>query len=216
MEYRYKMIAKNEESPVERPLTDLATEAAGILLQLGDVPQIFFIKEDPNGYIKYPSRINGYCSSDGKYICIRHGLAPKSLVETTVHEARHSFQAHNPKLRMCDDKARERDPELFVQEFFGSHSNSGDAETLTRTLNQILQEESEKVWKKACASGRARLSRPAETESSDDLRRRFAPIIKARSLAVQQFVDPNSSRRLFPDNIEFSYPGAALKLSYQK
>jgi hypothetical protein len=71
------------------------------------------------------------------------------------------------------------------------------------------------LWKKALASARARLSRkPAETESSDDLQQRFAPVLKARSLAVQQFVDP--SRRLFPAGIEFSSPCATLKLSYQK
>ena len=110
---------------------------------------------------------------------------------------------------------RERDAELFVYEFFGNHSHSGDAPTLTRTLNQILNKESEKLWKKACASARARLSRPAKTESSDDLRRQFAPIIKARSLAVQRFRDP-SGRGLFQSNIEFSSPCATLKLNCQK
>ena len=43
-------------------------------------------------------------------------------------------------------------------------------------------------------SARERLSRPAESESSDDLRRRFAPVLKARSLEVQRFIDPSSRR----------------------
>ena len=149
--YRYSIIAKSEESPTERQLTDLAGEAAAIRLQTDDVLQIFFIKEDPNGYIEYPFRINGYCSHDGKYICIRRGLAPKDIVSTTIHEIRHAlFQAPDPKWRMRTVEMRERDAELFVHEFFGNHDKSGDAATLTRTLNAILQEDLDRVWKQAC------------------------------------------------------------------
>jgi hypothetical protein len=128
---------------------------------------------------------------------------------------RHVYQCHDPKRHKLSVEMRERDARLFeTAEFWGSHSNSGDAATLTQTLNQILEEDLDRLWKKALASARARLSRPAETESSDDLQQRFAPALKARSLAVQQFVDP--SRRLFPAGIEFSSPCATLKLSYQK
>ena len=95
----------------------------------------------------------------------------------------------------------ERDAELFFYEFLGNNDRSGDAPTLTHTLNQILQDDLDRLWKKALASERATLLKPVDIEQSDDLRRRFAPIIKARSLAVQQSADPNR-QRLFPDNIE--------------
>jgi predicted YcjX-like family ATPase len=127
---------------------------------------------------------------------------------------RHAYQCQDAKRHKQSVELRERDARLFEIEFWGSHSNSGDAATLTQTLNQILEEDLDRLWKKALASARARLSRPAETESSDDLQQRFAPALKARSLAVQQFVDP--SRRLFPADIEFSSPCATVKLSYQK
>ena len=225
--YRYQMISKKDENPTERQLAELTVEAVAIKLQIDDLPQIHFIEESSAGYIEYPFRINGYCSSDGKYICICHGLERKQIVATTIHEMRHAFQAHDPKWRMRTVEMRERDAELFVHEFFGNHDKSGDAATLTRTLNEILQEDLDRVWKQACASAHARLStkctsnvhspaRPAETESSDDLRRRFAPIIKARSRAIQESIDP-SGRGLFPSGIEFGAPcDANLKLNYQK
>jgi hypothetical protein len=180
--YFYQLISKKDENPIERQLVERTIEGVAIKLQVDDVPELHFIEENSTGYIKYPSRINGYCSHDGKYICIRRGLTPKSLVETAIHETRHAYQVHNPKLRMCSDKIRERDAEVFVHEFFGSHSNSGDASTLTRTLNQILNEESEKLWKRALASARAQLSKPTNTQESDRLRAQFAPVIKARCL----------------------------------
>ena len=109
----------------------------------------------------------------------------------------------------------ERDAELFVYEFHGNNDRSGDAPTLTHTLNQILQDDLDRLWKKALASERATLLKPVDIEQSDDLRRRFAPIIKARSLAVQQSADPNR-QRFFPDNIEFNCPRPTLAVSYQK
>ena len=125
------------------------------------------------------------------------------------------ISARDPKRHSLSVAMRERDAELFVREFFGTHSDSGDATTLTRTLNEILKDDLDRLWKQACASvrARARLSKPAEIESSADLQRRFAPVLKARSIAVQQFVDP-AGRGLFPSNIEFSAPCAGLKLSY--
>ena len=212
--YRYQMISKKDENPTERQLAELTVETVAIKLQIDDLPQIHFIEESSAGYIEYPSRIAGYCSHDGKYICICRGRAPKDIVSTAVHEARHAlFQARDPKWRMRTVEMRERDAELFVHEFFGNHDKSGDAVMLTHTLNTILNDDLDRIWKQACATARAKLSRPAETESSDDLRRRFAPVLKARSLAVQQFVDPNR-QRLFSPGIEFSAPCAGLKVSY--
>ena len=227
--YRYEMIAKSDENPTERQLAELAVEGVAIRLQTDDVPEVHFIEESPNGYITYPFQIRGYCSHDGKYICICRGLAPKDIVSTEVHEARHAYQCQDANRHKLSVEMRERDAELFVREFFGTHSDSGDAATLERTLNEILNNDLDRLWKKACASARARLSRPAEspiltdrlgmkaaeTESSDDLRRRFAPIIKARSRAIQESIDP-SGRQLFPSNIEFGAPCSGLTVSYQK
>jgi hypothetical protein len=56
------MIGKGEENPIERKLVELAAEVAAIKLQIDGDIQSFFINEDPNGYIKYSFRINGYCS----------------------------------------------------------------------------------------------------------------------------------------------------------
>ena len=209
------MISKGEESPIERQLVELAAEAVAIKLQINDVPQIFFIEESSTGYIEYPSRIHGYCSCDGKYFCIRHGLAPKEIVATTIHEMRHAYQCQEPGRHQISAKLRERDAELFVREFFGTHSDSGDAPTLTRTLNQILRDDLDRLWKKGCAEARARLSKPTNTQESDDLRRRFTPVLKARSVAVQRFIDP-SGRGLFPSDIEFGTPCSGLRISYQK
>jgi hypothetical protein len=211
--YFYQMISRADENPTERQLAEGFAEAVAIKLQSDDVPQIYFIEESSAGYIKYSFRINGYCSVDGRYLCVRRGLTSKTLVETAIHEARHSFQVRDPKLRMCSDKIREQDAEIFVREFFGNHDRSGDASTLMRTLNAILQEDLDRLWKQACTFARAQLSKPTNTQESDQLRRQFAPVIKARSLAVQKFIDP-SGRQLFPSDIEFSSPCASLKLSY--
>ena len=211
--YRYQMISKKDENPTERQLAELTVEAVAIKIQIDDLPQIHFIEESSAGYIEYPSRIAGYCSHDGKYICICRGRAPKDIVSTAVHEARHAYQCQDANRHKLSVQMRERDAELFVYEFFGSHSDSGDAPTLMRTLNAILDDDLDRIWKKACASARAKLSRPAETQSFDDLHRRFAPVLKARSLAVQQFVDPNR-QRLFPPGIEFNVPYTGLKVSY--
>jgi hypothetical protein len=205
------MISKKDENSIERQLAELTVEAVAIKLQVDDVPELHFIEESSAGYIKYPSRINGYCSHEGKYICLRRGLAPKEIVATAIHEMRHAYQCQDANRHKLSVEQRERDAELFVYEFFGSHSNSGDAPALTHTLNAILQDDLDRLWKTVCASARARLS----AETSDDLRRRFAPVLKARSLAVQQFVDPNR-QRLFPPGIEFSCPRSGLTISYQK
>src|SRR5688572_23250870 len=87
------------------------------------------------------------------------------------------------------------DEDIRWAEKAGSHI-SGDAVTLTDTLNQILKEDLDRIWKQACASARAKPFKPLVAEQSDDLRRRFAPIVRARSVAVQRFIDPDNSRRL--------------------
>ena len=95
--YLYEMLAKSEENPTERQLMEFAAELGAIRLQHDDVPQILVIKEAPNGCIKNLIPIRGYCSHDGKYICIRHGLAPRDLVGTVIHEMKHIHQALDPK-----------------------------------------------------------------------------------------------------------------------
>ena len=143
--YRYEMIAKSDENPTERRLFDLAAETGAIRLQIDDLPERHFIEESSTGYIKYPSRICGYCSHDGKYICVRRGLAPKEIVATTIHEMRHAYQCQDAKRHKLSVEMRERDAELFVHEFFGNHDKSDDAVTLTHTLNAILQEDLDRL-----------------------------------------------------------------------
>lgn len=227
--YRYSMILKSRETPMERQLAELAAEAATIKLQIDDVPEVHFIEETASSYVEFPAQINGYCSIDRRYLCICHGLTPKAVVLTTIHEVRHAYQCQgaNRRYKQLSDKMLERDAELFVYEFFGTRSNNGDAPTLMRTLNEILQEDSDRLWKHAQALflAREKLSKPtldkvanfvpSGTEESDAIRRRFAPVLKAHSEAVRQVIDPNR-QGLFPANIEFSSPQPGLKLSYQK
>jgi hypothetical protein len=47
--YFYRMIAKSEENPTERLISELAAEAVAIKLQIDDVPQIHFIEESSAG-----------------------------------------------------------------------------------------------------------------------------------------------------------------------
>jgi hypothetical protein len=213
--YSYRMIGRSEETPDERPLAILSVEAVAIRLQTDDVPEVFFIKEDVNGYIKFPSQINGYCLSGGKYISICCGRPPRDLVRTVIHEMKHVHQALDPKWIARSTEMAERDARLFEIEFWGSRSSNGDAATLMRTLDEIIKADLELLWKQACSFARAQLSKP--TSDSDRLRAQFAPVLKARSLSVQRFIDPNNSRQLFPDNIEFSCPrSTTLTVSYHK
>jgi hypothetical protein len=129
---------------------------------------------------------------------------------------RHVYQAQDPKWIARSSEMAEQDARLFVYEFFGNHDHSDDAAALTHTLNAILQDDLDRLWFEARSRARAALVKPSGSEQSDDLRRRFAPVLKARSLAVQQFIDPNNSRRLFPAGIEFSCPRSTLTVSYQK
>jgi hypothetical protein len=210
--YFYRMISRDEESSSERRLAELATETVGIKLQIDDVPEVHFIAETPSGYIRFDRSINGYCAVNGDYICVRAGMTPQMVVQTTVHELRHAHQYHDGTRHKLSAQMLERDADLFVYEFFGSHSSSGDAVKLERVLHRILLSSDFRLKPKA--SARARLSNPTGTESSDDLRRQFAPVLRARSVAVQQFVDPDKKRQSFPPGIEFSAPYAAgLKLS---
>jgi hypothetical protein len=221
--YRYDIISASQENPGERRLVALTAETVAIKLQMDSVPERHFIQETPYGHVRFACRIDGYCAVSGRYICIHRGLGPKLTVATVIHEMRHAYQWQNPKRHKLSRGMRERDAEIFVREFFGTHSDSGDAAALTDTLNRILNDELDRLWKRACATVRARLSAeraqlstPSGIDESDaELRRPFEPIIRARSLAVQQFVDPNNSRLQFPAGIEFGSPCAGLKVSYQ-
>ena len=122
------------------------------------LPEVLFIKEDVNGYIEYPFRIRGYCSHDGKYICIRRGLAPKEIVATTIHEMRHAYQCQDAKRHKSASRCARETRDFLKLSSGAAHSNSGDAATLTHTLNEILKDDLDRLWKKACASARARLN----------------------------------------------------------
>src|SRR5688572_28035397 len=97
MLYRYTIISKSEESPVERRLSERAIEACALKLQIDDVPAVHFIQEAPSGHIRFDRRIDGYCAATGRYICIHRGLGPKLTVGTTIHEMRHAYQCQDAK-----------------------------------------------------------------------------------------------------------------------
>ena len=207
----YKTVA---DYLVDHRARDLAKQTIHIVctkLQIKP-PALRWIADDDFGPKWFAQDVAGFCSKDGNEISIHKNLNPFSIANTIAHECRHSWQIQKPKRfpipgknysRTMNREQAERDCRIFEMEFWnGREKPGGSFDDILRILTDMR-----------IAS--ARLSRPAETESSDDLRRRFAPVLKARSLEVQQFVDPKR-QGLFPPGIEFGSPCATLKVSYQK
>jgi hypothetical protein len=203
MEYRYRHLADNEIEPRLETLGLLARDVSDLML--GSKPPLTWITESASGFITWPHPIAGYTSTRGDiFVCA--DLSPHEIADTIAHECRHSWQKKQPK--RLSPGARERDARIFALEFWnGRERTAGD---FLEVAYALLDREVELHKAKAAAQ-----TKPSGAAQSDDLRRRFAPVIKARSLAVQRLIDP-SGRRLYPDNVEFGSPCATLKLSYEK
>ena len=128
--YRYS-ITTVADSP-KRALLIRTRDIFTAVLGLRDI-KLNFIREDPNGPVRYSFPVMGYVHLNSKEIFIRADIYDlREQVRTVLHELRHCYQRQSGR-HYSNNAARERDARLFEYEYLPP----SDPKAMERWLDEV-------------------------------------------------------------------------------
>jgi len=142
----YNEIESYRVEPAKRDLAEHTRQVVCDKLKITR-PAIRWIAEGEFGKEWFAENVSGWCAKDGRTIFIHRDYSPFEIASTTVHEARHCWQAMNPKwvpvpgrsyTRGLTREQKERDCQIFEMEFWsGREKRNGSFDEITRVLTDM-------------------------------------------------------------------------------